>query len=343
MPIRRALTLASTLLFCVVSLPAAAQEDDPGTRSAGRKLAIDGIALFQKGNAVEASQKLEKAYQLVQLPSVALWSGRALEARGLLVEASERYRAAARLTVLKGDQEVQAQGKKDAARELEKLLPRIPVLVIDIIHGSGDAPTVTLDGKSVPPPLFGEEQPVNPGTHEIKVSAGEHSTLRQVALKEGDKKRESIDVNGSQPTAAAPPTVTPPAAVSTSTPATSDASSSGSSSRKTLAYVALAAGGAGLVVGGVTGALALGKHSSLADSSNCQGDVCLASERDAVDSLGTLRTVSSIGFIAGGVLATTGLVLLLTGKSESAAAATHAPRIALRLAPQGVSLAGAFQ
>lgn len=342
MPIRRALTLASTLLFCVMSLPAAAEEDDAATRSAGRKLATDGIALLQSGDAVDASQKLEKAYQLLQVPSVALWSGRALEARGLLVEASERYRAAARLTVLKGDHEVQAQGKKDAARELEKLLPRIPVLVIDIVHGSGEAPTVTLDGKTVPPALFGEEQPVNPGTHEIKVVAGGHSTLRQVALKEGDKKRESIDVDGSPPTAAAPPAVPPLAAISASTPATTDAASSGSSSRKTLAYVALAAGGAGLVVGGVTGGLALGKHSSLADSSNCRGDVCLASERDAVDSLATLRTVSSIGFIAGGVLATTGLVLLLTGKSENAGAATHAPRIALRLAPQGVSLAGAF-
>jgi hypothetical protein len=342
MPIRRALTLASTLLFCVMSLPAAAQEDDAATRSAGRKLAIDGIALLQRGDAVEASQKLEKAYQLLQVPSVALWSGRALEARGLLVEASERYRAAARLTVLKGDQEVQSQGKKDAARELEELLPRIPVLVIDIVHGSGEAPTVTLDGKTVPPALFGEEQPANPGTHEIKVGVGGHSTLRQVALKEGDKKRESIDVDGSQPTAAAPPTVPPPAALSTSGPATTDAASSGSSSRKTLAYVALAAGGAGLVVGGVTGGLALGKHSSLADSSNCQGDVCLASERDAVDSLGTLRTVSSIGFIAGGVLATTGLVLLLTGKSENAGAAVRAPRITLRLAPHDVSLAGAF-
>jgi hypothetical protein len=291
---------------------------------------------------MEASQKLEKAYQLLQVPSVALWSGRALEARGLLVEASERYRAAARLTVLKGDPEVQSQGKKDAARELEKLLPRIPVLVIDIVHGSG-APTVTLDGKTVPPALFGEEQPVNPGTHEIKVGAGGHSTLRQVALKEGDKKRESIDVDGAQPTAAALPTVSPLAAVSTSAPATTDAASSGSSSRKNLAYVALAAGGAGLVVGGVTGGLALGKHSSLANSSNCRGDVCLASERDAVNSLATLRTVSSIGFIAGGVVATTGLVLLLTGKSENAGAATRAPRIALRLGPQGVSLAGAFQ
>jgi hypothetical protein len=341
MPIRRALTLASTLLICVMTLPAAAQEDDPATRAVGRKLAIDGIALFQKGNAEEGSQKLEKAYQLVQLPSVALWSARALAARGLLVEASERYRAASRLTVLKGDQEVQLQGKKDAALELDKLLPRIPSLVIDIVHGGGEVPVVTLDGKTVPPALFGEEQPVNPGLHELKVVAGEHSNLRQVALKEGDKKRESIDANGSPVTAGGPATAAPAAA--SPTPATSGPASSGASSRKTLAYVALAAGGAGLAVGGVTGVLALGKHSSLSDNSSCQGDVCLASQRDAVNSLNTLRTVSTIGFIAGGLLATTGVVLLLTGKSESSAAAAHAPRVALRLAPQGVSLTGAFQ
>jgi hypothetical protein len=337
MPFTRALTLSSTFLICVMSLPAAAQEDDPATRSAGRKLALDGIALFQAGHAAEASQKLEKAYELLQVPSIALWSARALEARGLLVEASERYRMASGLTGFKGDQQVQLQAKKDAAHELDQLLPRIPSLVIDIVRGSAEVPEITLDGKPVPPVLFGEEQPVNPGTHEIKVGAGARATLRRVALNESDKKRESLDVSGSQ-ASGHQATATPAAAIST--PAVDDTPSSGVSSRKTLAYVALAAGGASLAVGGVTGALALGKHSSLADNGSCQGDLCLTSQRDAVESLDTLRTVSSIGFIAGGVLAATGLVLLLTDKSDGTAAA---PRLALRLAPRGVSLAGVFQ
>jgi hypothetical protein len=125
MLVKHALAFSLSLLVSAHALPAIGQEDDPAMRSAGRKLALDGIALFQQGKPAEASQKLEKAYQLLQVPSVALWSARALEQRGLLVEASERYMEASRLTGFKGDKDVQLQAQKDAARELEKLLPRV--------------------------------------------------------------------------------------------------------------------------------------------------------------------------------------------------------------------------
>jgi hypothetical protein len=259
------------------------------------------------------------------------------------VEASERYMEASRLTGFKGDKDVQLQAQKDAARELEKLLPRIPSLVILVAHGAEPSAAVTLDGKAVPPALLGEEQPVNPGAHQIKVSVGAQQIERQVTLKEAEKKRESIDLKASDGAGAAPTTATATTAPSPSTSAATEATADtgGSGSRKTLAFVALAAGGAGLVVGGVSGVLAIGKRGSLEDSGSCQGDVCLPSQRGDVESLDTLRTVSSIGFIAGGVLATTGLVLLLTSKSETKTA-DRAPQLALRLAPQGVSLAGAW-
>lgn len=93
MPRRGALVLSLTLLVSSLALPAWGQEgDSPALRSAGRKLAQDGVALLQQSKVEEASQKLEKAYELLKVPSVALWSARALEQRGLLVEASERGR-----------------------------------------------------------------------------------------------------------------------------------------------------------------------------------------------------------------------------------------------------------
>jgi hypothetical protein len=266
----------------------------------------------------------------------------------LLVEASERYVEASRLTGFKGDKQVQVQAQKDAARELEKLLPRIPSLIVAVARGTGEAPAAMLDGKPIPAPLLGEEQPVNPGTHEIKVSWGAVQTERRVTLREAEKKRELIeppasgDGTGLGDGAAAPagPNPTPvdqPGPVTRDTPP-----SSASSSSKTLAYVALAAGGAGLVVGGITGALALGKRSDLEKNPSCAGDVCLPSQRSEVKSLDTLRTVSTVGFVAGAALAATGVVLLLSSHSESQARA-HAPRLALHVAPQGVWLTGAFQ
>lgn len=340
MAVYRALALSLTLLAGFVTLPAFAQQDDPALRSAGRKLALDGIALFQQGRAAEASQKLEKAYTLLPVPSVALWSGRALEQRGLLVEASERFVEASRLTGFKGDQDVQLQAQKDAARDLEKLLPRIPSLLIAVTGAAGE-PAVTLDGKLVPAALLGEEQPVNPGAHEIKVSLGARQTARQITLKEGEKKRETVSLTAPpDPTSASPAPAGP--VLGTADAGTSDAGPGQSGARKTVAYVAVAAGGVGLVLGGVTGVLALSKRGSLEDSGSCKGDVCLPSQRSDVESLDTLRTVSTIGFIAGGVLATTGVVLLLT-QPAAAKAELLAPRLALRIAPNGVSLTGVFQ
>jgi hypothetical protein len=86
---------------------------------------------------------------------------------------------------------------------------------------------------------------------------------------------------------------------------------------------------------------ALSKHGSLADGGQCAGDQCLPGARSDVDSLDTLRTASTIGFIAGGVLAATGVVLLLTGKPHAEAQRAH-PSLALRVSPTQVGFVGAF-
>jgi hypothetical protein len=337
--------LSLSLLASSLTLPAWGQEaDSPALRSAGRKLAQDGVALLQQSKLDEASQKLEKAYELLKVPSVALWSARALEQRGLLVEASERYLEAARLEI-KGERDVQLQAQKDAALARDKLLPRIPSLTITVRHSGSDRPAVTLDGKPVPPALLGEEQPVNPGAHEIKATLGARQTLRQVTLKEAEKKTEPLDfdaaANSTSPSSPSSPS-SPPVLVDSTGAAPADTGASSSSTRRTLGFVALGAGGAGLAVGTVAGVLALGKRGSLEASASCRGDVCLPSQRSEVDSLDTLRTVSTIGFIAGGVLATTGVVLLMTAKPD-AQANRRAPQLALRVAPDGVTLMGAFQ
>lgn len=328
----RALVVSVVLAVSALSGTAAAQQD-AATRSAGRKLAQDGVALLQQGQAPQASEKLEKAYQLLQVPSVALWSGRALAARGLLVEASERYVEASRLSGFKGDQQVQLDAQKEAARELESLTPRIPTLVVAVVLGTGERPTVTLDDKPVPTALWGEEQPVNPGTHELKLTLGDKQLTRRVTLAEAEKKRETLSPDEAPSVDAAPqPT--------TAASGTGVAQASGNT-RRTLAFVALAAGGAGLLVGGVAGGLALGKRGSLEDSGKCVGDACLPSAQDDVDSLDTLRSVSTIGFIAGGVLATTGVVLLLTSKPTTDARHERS-RLALRVGPSQLALWGQF-
>ena len=203
MAMGRARAVGATLLvvWSALTLPAWA-DDDAATRAAARKLAEDGVAALERGDAGTATQKLDKAYRMLAVPSVALWSARALAKRGALIEAAERYRECARLPA-SGEAAVQEQAKADAQKELDELLPRIPALIIEVTGAAPEA--VTLDGQRVPPDLLGEERPVNPGPHRVVAKLGAAEAAADVAVAESEKRRVSLQLSAGAPSAATPP------------------------------------------------------------------------------------------------------------------------------------------
>jgi hypothetical protein len=88
-----------------------------------------------------------------------------------------------------------------------------------------------------------------------------------------------------------------------------------SGAQRGIAYAALTVGGAGLVVGGVTGALALHKRSKL--DSACSGSSCPTNESETVDAYHRLGTASGIGFGVALLGIGTGVTLLLTDDSST--------------------------
>jgi hypothetical protein len=299
-------------------------------------LAEDGVTALQADDAETAAQKLDKAFRTLQAPSIALWSGRALIKQGKLVEAAERLLEATRLPV-SGDTQVQEQAKADAQKELDSLRPRIPNLVVALEGASESEVTLSLDGRPMPASLLGEEQPTNPGSHRLLGKRGAEEQAVDVTLAEGEKKQVVLRF-GAGSAAAATNSEASPSATSAA-PAADRSSGSG---KRTLAYVALAAGGAGLVLGGVTGAMAISKRGELDDSPSCRDGQCLKSMEDEVGSLRTFRTISTVGFIAGGALAATGVVLLLTSSSSASQGGRGPASLALGLGPGHVRLGGSF-
>jgi hypothetical protein len=319
--------------------PGAHAEQDAATRAAARKLAEDGVAALQSGDAKAAAQKLDKAFRMLMVPSVGLWSGRALIKQGLLVEGMERLLEATRLPSA-GDMAVQDRARAEAEKEIEQLRPRIPNLVVALEGASEAEVTLTLDGKPVPNALVGEDMPLNPGAHRLVGKRGHEEQALDVSLVESERKPVVLRFSDASAADGSP---APPAALSMgdTTRAAADRGESGDIKRP-MAYVALALGGAGLAVGGVTGVMAMGKRSDLDDSPSCANDMCLRSVEGDVSSLRTFRTLSTVGFIAGGVLATTGVVLLLTSSSKSEQARRRPSTFALGVGPGHVSLEGSF-
>lgn len=334
-PLALALVLSATLSAGLAHAQASAQDI-----AQARALGQQAQEAFDKKDYAASERAWAAAARLYPVaPTLALGLARAQAAGGKLVAAQETYSA---LLVKWGSDGALSPAFKsavDAARsERDALQPRIPNVVITV-SGATSA-RVTVDGVEVPSAALGFKRPIDPGAHAVKAEAEGHATVEQTfTAKEGATSEVKLTLgaaSGVPPVAAAPPespSEPPPAAPPSGEQGTSIATDS---SRKTWALVAFGVGAAGLVVGGVTGVMALGKKSDL--DAACPEGRCPASAQGDVDSYTTLGTVSTVGFVAGGVGVAAGAVLWLTAPRASSSQAGVWPV----LSPTGVGAVGRF-
>ncbi len=271
--------------------PPPPQQADDATRAAARRIAEEGLKLFDGGRYADALDRFERAAAVVKAPTMKLMAARSLEKLGRLVEASERYLATAAIKLDEGASDAFRAAQVDAAKERAALLPRIPSLTIDI----GAAPaTVTLDGKALSAALVGGALPVDPGEHTVIVTRDGQARTERVTLKEGEARRLAF-VDGAPP--------------------------SGGSPLQTVGWVGLAAGGAGLVAGAIVGGILLSTKSRL-DDAGCKDAECPAATTGDVDTYNSLRPVTTGVLTAGAVLAVAGGLTLIFAPSPTSPAKT---------------------
>lgn len=161
---------------------------DDATRATARRMATSGVEAFQRDDYATAVDKLERAYQVLPVPSIGLWLARALAKQGRLVEASERYLEVTRLPTSSGDASVQAAAKNEATAELEALTPRIPSVVIRVEGAKAAEVQLRIDGEAVSAAAIGEPQPVNPGKHRVEAQYQGQSSSGEVAVAPSETK-----------------------------------------------------------------------------------------------------------------------------------------------------------
>jgi hypothetical protein len=142
----------------------------------------------------------------------------------------------------------------------------------------------------------------DPGRHEIRALAtGYYTAKKTISLNEGESVNVAFELEDAPPDAA-PKDEEESGKVSVATVVDPPW-------RKPVTIGAFALGGAGIVLGSVTGILAMTKHNRLA--TDCPNGGCGPAHKSALDSFHTFTTISTIGFVAGGVAAGAGVVLLL--------------------------------
>lgn len=314
---------AVVALSLSISYRAVAQPLDDVSREAATALAVAGLEAYEAGSYEEARNKLDKAYAVARVPTLGLWSARALYKLGLWLEAEARYRETVALPLPDGDREVQEQAIGDARIELERLTPTIPRLTIDVNGAPLAEVALSVDGKSVP--SDGPALRLDPGAHHIEATRGNSRQSADVQLVGSDQR--SIVLRLAAPAVASPTPSPPP----------SEEAAGGSDWLRISGWSAIAVGGVGIAVGTVAVVLAVQKKDQIDHDASCRGNRCAPSERALVDSYQTRRTLSTAGFVAGGVLAAAGLgAVLLSGDGH------EDPRAEAFVSPGFTGVRGSF-
>jgi hypothetical protein len=313
-----------------LTTPVMAQPVDSETKLAARELGEQGIALYKDGKFDAALERFDRASKLIDVPSLNLYAARCLEKLGRWVESSERYLRVTRMPTVAGELEDQALARTRAAEERQALLPRIPKLEIGIEGVDPGSVTVEMDGRSVPAALLGVERAVDPGEHKVVGTLGTQRLEQSVKLSESTRERVTLTFRP-EPGAKVPPKPVLTARPSTTSPEKDQPSSS--SAQRTLGWIGIGVGSAGLVFGGITGFIAMGNKNDLDDT--CLDRKCGPDQHSDVDSYDRQRLLSSLGFGIGLVGMAAGITLLATAPAER-------PGVAARVHPGGVSLGGSF-
>lgn len=232
-----------------------------------------------------------------------------------------------------GDPKCPAIIRDDCTQRLDELDRAQPTIVFDAKDGDGHdlvAVQVTVDGQPLAARLEGRALRVDPGAHAFVFTvAGQPPVSQTFVIREGEKERHETIVIGA-PTAPAAPVAAPPASavpVAANPPNTppEQPPSSGLGTQRLLGIGVAGMGVVGIGVGSVFGLLASSAWSSA--KSACGGDTAhctnVSSANSYKSTTDTDGTISTVGFIAGGVLVAAGAVLFFTGgRHESAPAAS---------------------
>jgi hypothetical protein len=315
-----------------------AQQVKDASRAAARDLGYAGVESYQAGDYEAAFGKLDKAYRVLQVPSLGLWSARALVKTNRWVEAAERFRQVAALEVKGGDVGVQEQAKRDAQQELDALLPRLPRLVVRMRGPNTSNASVSVDGEAISSALLGEPFPANPGKHVVRGQLDGQEATESVVLAEGESRDVALSFGpGSTPAVGTAPAAAP---LVTSAPPEPALDAQPSRARAIVGWALLGTGAAGVALGATTGFIAVGKKSDLESSDACRNHSCLPVKQSDVDSYNSLRTISTIGLYGGAALAAAGLVLVITAPKHATAPSTAG--LFFTLSPTGGSVSGRF-
>lgn len=308
--------------------PAEAAAQSEADKTTARALAVEAQQALDAKRYAEAADKFGRAEKLFHAPTLVVGLARAYVGMGKYVEAMEAYNEVIREPMAADAPEPFLTAKSDAKAEIQGLEAKIGWVTLRV-EGPSD-PAVELDGQSVSVASLGVRRAINPGDHVVRVSApGWLTAEERFAMSAGGSEEVVVTLEeGADDPGVVPAGSGPSPTVDGSSPDT--VGDGGTSTLTILGWTGIGVGGAGILVGAITGGLAMGKRGELGDNCSEAGE-CGPEQQSTLDSYRTMGTVSTIGFIAGGVLAAAGTVLLIVAPSDDVEAEVGLGRAGVRV------------
>jgi hypothetical protein len=299
----RFLLLATTILVgTTMTLPAFA--GDSASAEALYRSAKDAA---KKKDWATACAQFAESHRLDPAPGTLINLADCEEKRGLVASAWTHF-VEVEKKFKPGDSRVKFA--HDHAAALEK---RIPKITVKLEPGTpADTTKVYRDDVELGAASLGVALPVDPGAHVIKTAnANGEEKKFPITVSEGtstDVVVSAVPVPVAAPTPAPTPTPAPAPVTPEKKPEPAvvviEPEKAGN---KTLGYALLGGGAIGIAIGAVSGVVALSKASEVKDTCGPDYLTCNQSSVDAASTGKTMTTVSTVGFIVGGVLAAAGV------------------------------------
>lgn len=280
------------LLLGALLLPASARaQSDP---EAAEALFLAGRDLMEKKDYAAACPKFAESDRLDPSSGARINLADCEEKLGHVASAWRHWQEAIEL-IPAGDTRLPGVNKRKA--DVEKRVPRLTLKASIALPAET---TVLRDGLAVGLGALEVALPIDPGEHAIVVRAPGYKDWKEsVTLKEGERKDFQLKLGEKE--VAPVPLVTKNSVVRDAPP---------SAIGKIVGFGLLGVGGAGLVLGGITGIVAIDKKSAVEKGCFPVG-TCTPAGADAASAGRTFAVVSTVSFIVGAIAIAGGVTLVL--------------------------------
>jgi hypothetical protein len=333
--------LLATLAAALVLGATAAHAQPVDAKAAAEALFDQGKKLVAAGNLAAACPKFEESLRAAAGLGAMLWLADCYETTGRTASAWAQFREAAAFAAERGDTREKVARKRAAT--LEPKLSKLVVSVLDRPNGL----EVKRDDVVVKEGIWNNEVPVDPGEHTIVASAPNRKPWKAIVRVPPGPAVTPVTVGVlavEEDPRPAPPLPPPPTATRPDAPPEPAPPASSSSTQRTVGLVVAGVGVIGVGVGVVFGLKAKSQNDdTYSGHCNANGVCDAAGLQGRVDALNS-ATVSTIGFVAGGIAVAAGAIIYFTAPSVGLSKRSAGLALAPTFTPSGggVALRGAW-